>query len=259
MQKESDMLLKKLFLLVSFMVGTALFNSFADENLLYMQNEHWPPYIIFEEEGRVKGIDVEILEEVARRLNVDFKVVETPWVRCLVDMEKGGADILSATLKRPEREKYMYYLEPPYIEYSTKCFYVRKGSGVVIENYSDIYKLKVGITRGSAYFPQFDEDERVDKVTVADTNQLIKMLLAGHLDAFIGTEEVIEYFFLANESYDRSLVEKAAFEYRLKTPFHFTISRKSPFMARVPEIERILRALIREGYVEKVKKRYLGR
>lgn len=253
------MLLKKCFSFISILLLIlCIFNSSTDKEL-FMQNEHWPPYTIFHADGSVTGVDIEILREMARRLDVDLKIVEAPWVRCLVDMEKGSADILSAALKRPDRENYMYYLEPPYLEYSTKCFYVKRGSRVKIKKYTDIYKYKVGLTRGSAYFPEFDEDERVNKVVVADTNQLIKMLMAGHLDVFIGTEEVIEYFIMSNKSYDRSLFEKADFEYNLKTPFYFTISKKSPFMKRVPEMEKILRELKKEGFVQRVRDKYLGK
>lgn len=252
------MFLRKYCLTIILLLTFFIFNSSTDKELI-MQNEHWPPYTIFHADGTVEGVDVELLREMARRLKVKIKIVEVPWVRCLVDMEKGSADILSAALKRAEREKYMYYLEPPYIEYSTKCFYVKKGSGIVIKKYADIYKYKVGMTRGSAYFPQFDDDERVNKVVVADTNQLIKMLLAEHIDVFIGTEEVIEYFILTNKNYDRSLFKKAAFEYKLKTPFYFTVSRKSPFMRRVPEMEKILRDLHKEGFIQRVKDKYLGK
>lgn len=249
------MFLRRVYLAVVLILCLLIFQS-TTEKELFMQTEHWPPYVIFQPDGRVEGIDIDILKEVVRRLKVDIRVVEVAWMRALIDMEKGDADLLSNVLRRPEREEYMYYLEPPYVEYTTKCFYMKKGSGVVIDKYSDIYRYKIGTTRGSAYFPRFDDDKRVNKVDVATTEQQIKMLEVGNIEALIGTEAVIDYFLSSDNRFDQNLFEKSGYNFRQRNPLYFTISRKSPFMKRVSEIERVLRELKEEGFIEEVIKRY---
>lgn len=250
------MLLNRVKTITVLIISFLLLTSTSREEILYMQTEHWPPYVIFDKDEEVSGLDIDILKEVSRRLNVKLKVVEIPWARALVDMEKGSADILSNVLRREEREKYMHYLEPPYVEYTVKCFYIKKGSGVKIEKYSDIYRYKIGITRGSAYFPQFDEDSRVNKVSVATTDQQIKMLMAGYIDALIGTESVIDYLLSASDSYPPTAFEKSTYQFRQRNPLYFTISHKSPFMKRVPEIEQIIKELFNEGFIDRAKEKY---
>ena len=103
------------------------------EDLHYV-NEHWPPYIILENNNKPRGIDIDLLTEIATRLGVNVKILKCDWFYCLKMIENGRVDIISSTLRRPEREIYMNFIEPPYISHSTKLFYLPKGHGNKIEN-----------------------------------------------------------------------------------------------------------------------------
>ncbi|MGB0935742.1 MAG: substrate-binding periplasmic protein, partial [Alphaproteobacteria bacterium] len=55
----------------------------------------WPPYTISKnEDGKLTGIDVDILREIARRMNKDIKISDIPWKRCLRFAEDGNIDIV---------------------------------------------------------------------------------------------------------------------------------------------------------------------
>ncbi len=86
------------------------------------------------------GIDVDIIKEIARRLNLKVTYNEGSWKRCLVMLENGSSDILSSVLKTPEREEYMYFVEPPYITHSPTAFYLKKGKGILYKN-TKIYQI----------------------------------------------------------------------------------------------------------------------
>ncbi len=224
---------------------------------LHFVNEHWPPYIIVDAAGHVGGIDLEILREIAKQLKVELKISVCDWVYCLKMIENGRADIISAALKRSDREKYMHYIEPPYLLKSTKIFYLQSGKGHLIQKYEDIYNLTVGVLKGSAYFSPFDDDHKINKIEALKTEQLLLMLKAGRLDAVIGTELVTDQLILSRKYL--GLFEKSVYRYEKETPFHFGISKKSPFAEYLPQLNKIMASLVREGKVQSIIKKYIGK
>jgi len=241
-----------IFLIFIFLCLVSLPSLSAKE--LHFANEHWPPYIIMEGTHKASGIDVDIITEIANRLGVSVEIANCDWLYCLRMIENGRTDIISSALKHPEREKYMNYIEPPYIEKSTKLFYLRKGQAHKIKKYENIYQLNIGVLKGSLYFSPFDKDSNIQKVEVLKTEQLLPMLKMGRIDALIGTEIVIDYL-IQLHSYE-GLFDKSVFRYDLKTPFHFAISKKSYFSKEIDKFNSILKSLIKEGFVQEIIDKY---
>ena len=180
--------------------------------------------------------------------------MQCDWYYCLKMMENGRADIISAALKKPEREKYMVFVEPPYLTKSTKLFYLPKGKGRQIKRYEDIYKYTIGVLRGSAYFDRFDNDVKIQKVEVMKTQQLLLMLKNGRIDAFAGTERVTDY--LINSLSYEGLFEKSEYRYESEMPYYFAISKKSPFIKKISQFKHILEAMLQEGRVQTIIDKY---
>ncbi len=160
------------------------------EDLLYA-NAHYPPWVIVKEDGQMEGIDIEILKEISKRLNLNLKMDDCPWKRCLSMLKYGEIDIISTLIRRPDREKIMHYIDPPYFRKSTKAFYLKKGKGNLIQKYEDLYKISVGIVKGYKYFQRFDNENKIEKQSVVRDVQLLRMLERDRFEAFIGTEIVI--------------------------------------------------------------------
>ncbi len=183
----------------------------AGEEFLAAMSD-WPPHIIFNAEGtEAGGIDVEILKELAKRANFRLRCERYPFKRCLMMLEEGKADIVCSLLKRPEREQFLTFIEPPYFTDSAKVFYLQKGKGSLIRKHEDLCNLNIGVTLGFKYFPLFEDDPKIRK-RVAETNaDLPKMLAKGRVDAFIETETVGDSL-IVNEGF-KGQFEKAAFRY----------------------------------------------
>jgi len=226
----------------------------ADE--LHFANEHWPPFIIMERPGQASGIDVDLIIELAARMGVGVEITKCDWFYCLKLMENGRVDIISAALKKPEREEYMLYIEPPYIRQSTKLFYLRKEISPHIQKYEDLYQLTIGVLKGSAYYMPFDSDSKIRKVEVLKTEQLLEMLKQGRIDAFIGTEIVTDHL-ISSLNYD-GLFKKSSYRHVSDAPFHLAISRKSPFSKRITEFNNIMASMVEEGRVRAIIEKYIG-
>ncbi len=216
-----------------------------------------PPYMIGadDENTPMTGIDVEIVQEIARRLGREVVFVRCPWARCLELMKAGEADLLSSAYKRPEREEYMLYFGRPFLDTLPIAFYTLKEKKVVINSYEDIYRLEsVGVLRGASYFEQFDQDTKVKKFEVASQDQLFPMLLAGRLDAIAG--------YVPTENYRIKVggyagqVELSNYMYAEQAFVYMTISKKSPLSAIFEQIDQINTQLVEEGFVQEIVNQY---
>ncbi len=129
--------------------GILLHSNSSQGNELIYAASHWPPWVIVPQEGSITGINIDIVKEIAKRLELDLKIIRCTWKRCLKLVELGEADIIGTILKRPDREIYLHFLPPPYIVTSSRVFYVLKGQKHLIQKYEDLYRMKqVGVVRG---------------------------------------------------------------------------------------------------------------
>jgi len=85
---------------------------------------HWPPWKIIEN-GEFDGVDVAILEEIGKRLNITFEYIECPWKRCVEMVKTGDVDMITSFGKSPERDEFVYYIEPFYVKENV-VFYSKK-------------------------------------------------------------------------------------------------------------------------------------
>lgn len=227
----------------------------AEEKAEYLYaNDPWPPRITYDETTQeLGGIDVKIIKEIAKRLDIKVKYAAFPWKRSLVMMKSGDSDILSSCQKRPEREEYMHFLEPAYVT-SKKIFYVKVGSNVKVEKYEDLKSLKIGVNNGYKYETQFDEDETLEKVSVREELQLIEMLALDRIDTFVGTEMTADYLIIKHGY--KGQFKKEPFYYKADTGAYITISKMSPLAERLSELNSILEELVNERIIEKLINEY---
>lgn len=218
----------------------------------------WPPHIIFNADGtEAGGIDVEILKELANRANFTLKCEKYPFKRCLMMLEEGNADIVCSLLKRPEREQFLSFIEPPYFTASAKVFYLRKGKGSLIRKHEDLYNLSIGVMSGFKYFPLFDDDPKIRKYAADTQALLLKMLANERFDAFIETETVADYF-IVTEGF-KGQFEKSAFRYDSQINVYMAVSKKSRLVKELPRLNQIMGQIVTEGKPSEIRNSYLKR
>lgn len=226
---------------------------FAEE--LVFATAKFPPWSIWRDDGSVIGIDADVVQELAQRMNLSVTVVRCPWKRCLTLMEQGQADVTGSALRRAEREKYMHYIEPAYLSPSYCVFFVRYGQKQLIQRYEDLYKgLRVGMSRGANYFPRFDNDKNIEREVVTHNSQLFPMLAMGRIDAIVIEEFVGEYF-VAQGRFQGQL-EKADYRYESGREGFFTLSKKSKLAGRKNEFDQHMKDIIDSGRMQAISAKY---
>jgi polar amino acid transport system substrate-binding protein len=204
-----------------------------------------------EENAVMSGIDVEIVQEIARRMDMRVEYLKCTWARCLELMKTGEADLLSSAYKKPDREAYLLYFSQPFLERLPIAFYFLKGKNYSVSAYEDIYQFgSIGVLNGASYFERFDQDTRAKKFEVTSQDQLFPMLLAGRLEAIAGYVPT-ENFRIAVGGY-RDQIERSAFEYQEQALVYMALSKKSPLAARFDQFDQINQQLLDEGFIARI-------
>ncbi|MCK7610787.1 substrate-binding periplasmic protein [Roseibium sediminicola] len=138
----------------------------------------------FVENGVYKGIDIEVIDEVMRRLDLTYSVelIESG-TRIQQEAMSGRADMLLLFSKKPERMAFLLYPEESYIDISWNFFIRAEDEGkIAFEAYRDLAGLQIGITQDFSYTPEFLQSGLSFQTVPRNTLQ-IGMLLAKRIDA----------------------------------------------------------------------------
>ncbi|RCK40259.1 hypothetical protein TH24_09875 [Thalassospira xiamenensis] len=212
----------------------------------------WEPFVIDDETGR-HGIDMAILTELAHRMDKALSLHPCPWRRCLKMLEDGDIDILSSFAYTAEREKFAFYIKPPYSRVSP-VFYVRQGKNTHIAQYADLKTLAVGSVVDSRYFEPFDSDRSLNKFEASSEMLLLRMLEANRVDTIVGSDANVDFEIRRNNLDD--IIRKAAFRPDHHNDIHIAVSRNSPLMSQTDQISKIITDLREEGFIARVHARY---
>lgn len=214
-----------------------------------------PPWKVLGPKGEPAGIDVEFLEMLAARLGLSVEYVHYPFKRGLKLMESGEVDAMIGVLRRPEREAYLHFIEPPYKHETSKAFFVLKGREDTIARHEDLYGLRVGTVLGGRYYPGFDDDTRIIKHPVTSYDLNFRMLIAGRIDAVVMTETAGTHRVAQLGLGDT--VGKATYVHRDRQDVYLALSKRSAHAVRLEEFNRVMAELVREGALDAVAARFL--
>ncbi len=252
-----------ILIVTCWLLPPALQSARADSIMVPM--DPWPPWKFVDVDSwkvDPNGIDNQLIEALISAYDTEHGTTTTieyrgfPWKRCLQMMRTGEADLISGIFKRPEREDYLHFIEPPYKTRSAKVFYVRKGSGHTLQAYEDLLKLKIGVQAGVKYFQRFDADRDLIKEEAGGDLYNFRKLAYGRLDAVISTETNADYLIAIHGLQDQ--VEKAPYRYDDELPVYFAISKQSPLAAQVPRFSRIVKQLKEKHVFRNIIHEYLS-
>jgi polar amino acid transport system substrate-binding protein len=196
------------------------------------------------------GPDAELLRAIAEKLNAELKFKFAPFKRRLQLIKDGDIDLMSGLLKTAEREKYIYYVFPPYKERSDTVFFLPSRKRVLLQKYEDLYAMKIGTNLGSKYFLRFDNDTMLTKEAVSSGVPNFRKLLLGRIDAVIYAEaggiDLVHRIGIADR------VEMAEYRFARQKYVHIGISRNSHLMDQLLNINTRIGSMIESGEIKRI-------
>ncbi|MCP3944344.1 MAG: transporter substrate-binding domain-containing protein [Desulfobacteraceae bacterium] len=174
--------MRKLILLFGLIILST--SVFAENRVLKADFRHRPPEMVIAGEN-ISGPLKDILEEAAKAIDYKISWEVVPFPRSLERLKNGQVDIVPRTIRNKKREEFINYLGPIGYQKKDILFLVRKGRENLINNYEDLYKLRVGVKRGTAYFDKFNDDNQINRVLSMDDHNMAKMFMVKRFDTMI--------------------------------------------------------------------------
>ncbi|WP_420006013.1 substrate-binding periplasmic protein [Arenibacterium sp. LLYu02] len=171
--------------------GAAAQTSGAHETWNLASMEDFVPFNYARDESYV-GIDVEILEEMARRLDVRLRHHPLPWRRAILEFEAGRFDALFQLAMTQERERDYVMVGP--LRQTRTVWMVRKDDPVHdIPDYASLRDRVIGLVSGFMYSPAFNSETSLRKEYSSDDAANIRKLLMGRTDVIVGGSETLVF------------------------------------------------------------------
>lgn len=163
-------------------------HTYGNKVSLTFFTEQFPPYN-FQENGKSRGINADILKEVCQQSGMECDFVFQPWVRAMYSTKTTKNSGLFSTSKTPSREENFKWVGP--LVSGIGCFYrLKSRSDISITSQSDLSKYTTGLQRRDIYQYVLDDwqlKEGVNYLTYETKNQDVKMFKAKKLDLIIAS------------------------------------------------------------------------
>lgn len=213
-----------------------------------------PPFVDYVD-NQWQGENIALIKLLANRVNLTPKFIRCPFARCLSMVKSGQADLIMGLIKSKEREEYLTFIEPPHLlQYKPLRFFTLTKTNLTINNIDDLKPLLVGTIRGAAYHPEFDNCKATKKVEITSREQLVKMLLKGHIDTFLEREESIKPL-LSPQDYQQKIT-LANYQYDDPIGSYIAVSKSTAIAGYAKQLSQQLAQIISSGELAQIRAKY---
>lgn len=183
---------------ITFMFLLSLFLIFSDD--LAMATEGTPSKIVivrdnvdyppmeFHEKGKLTGLHVELVNEVASLLGLSIEWQQVPWRRALNMVKEGKADGITYIGKTPEREEWAIFLDDNIISEATFSFMINKddeGKVLFTGDVQDFLKDRPLLTVAGFTLPEDIVKANPQVYEAPKIDNLVEMIQAKRYDVAI--------------------------------------------------------------------------
>ncbi|MBT2340152.1 transporter substrate-binding domain-containing protein [Pseudomonas fluorescens] len=158
---------------------------------LRIVTEPWAPYV-YEENGKVVGLDYETTAIVFKRLGIDVEWQLLPWKRCLAMLEQGLADGALDIFHSDGRDATLLYPSEPLSDVEFVMFYANARPHP-FRTFDDLKGLTVGTSPGYLYSQAFSESSLFERETAPTHEANFGKLQLGRIDLLITDRRVGRY------------------------------------------------------------------
>jgi signal transduction histidine kinase len=156
--------------------------------------DDWAPWVTMDASGGVKGLAVDHLGLINRKLGTDFRIEAGRWPEIVAKAESGAIDGLTLTAPLPERRDRFEFTEPFFSDHD--FFFLRtedleRKQPVKLD---DLNGKRVGYAKGTLRIGRVLAERPGITVVAADSyDDLARQLLSGDVDAAIASYS-LEYW-----------------------------------------------------------------
>lgn len=209
----------------------------------------WSPFTYHDENDELVGYDVEVGEEIAKRLGVKANFIEGEWDGLLSGLTSGRYDIMINGVDITDERKEAYDFTIPYAYIKTAI--IVRDDYDDIKTFEDLNGKNTANTITSTY-AALAEEYGANVIGVDDLNQTIELLLSNRIDATLNT---IVSFYDYKKEHPSGNIKIAAISENANT---LGIPMRKGNEKLLNRINEILLAMKADGTLKNISLKYFG-
>lgn len=216
-------------------------------------NIPYEPFQFNDENGKVVGFDVDIVDLVAKKLGVEQDIVDIDFaaIKSGAAMNAGKCDVAAAGMTITEERKENIDFSVPYFD-STQALMAKKGSGITSLDDVKTKGLKLG-AQASTTGLKYAQDHGFDPVEFADSPKELNGLQAGRVDVIIQDLPVVLTWLKKSD-----IGEKFEMVASLDTGEQYGIGMKKGNTELVEVVNEAIEAAKADGTYNEIYKKWFG-
>lgn len=246
--KTTLRLLLLMFVSVFFVFGSDV----SGDTINIVSDTAYAPFEFKDSDQTYKGIDVDIINEVAKRKNWDMNMTFPGFDAALNAVQAGQADALMAGTSVTEARQKVFTFSDTYYD-TAIVLYTKKGHDV--SNYRQLKGKTVGAKNGTASqtFLEKNQKKYGYKVKVFDTGDLMNNSLdSGSIDAAMDDEPVVQFAIKQGKHYAINIDgEKIG-------SFAFAVKKGSKNEYLIKDFNDAFADMKKDGTYDKIMTKWLG-
>jgi len=206
------------------------------------------PFTYHDETGALVGFDVEIIEAVAEKLDLEVEFAETQWDGIFAGLDAGRFDVIANQVSiNPEREEKYLFSEPYTVSPSVV---VVKEDDDSISSFDDLDGKKTAQSLTSNFY-ELAEEAGADVTPIEGWAQAVELLRQDRVDATVNDKLT----FLDYEKTDGPTGLKIAAE---TDPARSAVAATKDKTALIEAIDGALAELREDGTLAEISEKYFG-
>jgi len=232
---------------------TACATGAPDRALVASGHPDWPP-VMFARDGQMDGVGPALEKKIFADLGLraEFPAAGS-WDEVQAKGRRGEVDVLIAAYKTTAREEYFAY-SLPYIN-DPLVLFVKKGHEFAFAKNEDLIGQTGVGTTGDSYGEDFDHfiAAHLKFRWVGTTREALDLVRNGQADYYI---------YSLYSGHEELKTEKSEAEFSVlphilaEEPFYLAISKQSPFLKYLPDINRLILKYQADGTVGQLTAQY---
>ncbi|WP_159084443.1 substrate-binding periplasmic protein [Dongshaea marina] len=243
--------MKRIILFCLILLSSWGYYAFSKPVLVFSTVDDFPPFN-YMKDGALSGIDIDLVQEMANRLNLEVKIVSTAWKSVMLQVEAGRVDGGFAAFLTPQRQEFSLYTAP--LHYEAMHLFVNKENAFSFSSLSDLDGKVIAKESGAFISDAFQKAMEQHKFRVNEGKNInnLKMLDLQRVDGVIGHLEVMQYY-LGTLNLSHKIAPIASIGN--KQAAYLILSKKSkyPNLKQLQqEITRVLEKMQKDGTYQRI-------
>ncbi|PIC64223.1 amino acid ABC transporter substrate-binding protein [Sporosarcina sp. P13] len=229
-----------------------LFDKVVEKGVLNVGTEGtYAPFSFHDKSGKLTGYDVEVTQEVAKRLGVEAKFFETQWDAIFAGLDAKRFDMIANQVGINDERKVKYEFSKPYTR-SNSVLVIRAGEDIAFDGMEG---KKAAQTLTSNY-GELAQSNGAEIIKIDGFNQAVDLVIAKRADGTYNDKLSVLDYMKQKPDAPIQIVEQENVSEENKSENAFLFRQGNSDL--VDEVNKALDAMREDGTLQKISEKWFG-